>query len=105
MEMRFDRFAGSGGRLADSAGAVPFDWHGLYARLTAAHDSRRILLAELADVGSANGSFAPQSAQVLAAHSETLASVNRTGLADGKPHSGKATNIAAAQVAGDRGHT
>jgi hypothetical protein len=103
MEMGFDRFGRASSRSATSSLAAAFDWHGLHARLAAAHGARRALLADLTTAGTAKGSFAPNSAEALAAHGEVLASVNRTGLADGKSPSGIGQDVAAAHASGNRG--
>jgi hypothetical protein len=103
MEMGFESFAARLGKSAATPALHPCDWHGLHARLVAAHAARRALLAEFGTHAPVCGSFDPLAAQALGALEEELMTVNLTALADGKAEAGKELDVAAAQVPGGRG--
>ncbi|HVR89967.1 MAG TPA: hypothetical protein VHG29_02590 [Novosphingobium sp.] len=107
--MGFDLSGHAAGYPAGSApsyAASGFDWHGLHARLAAAHVARRSIL-ELAQAPARLGSFDGRAAATLAEHEpfELCASlaVNPTDLADGKEPARIAADVAGPSISGDRG--
>ncbi|MBW8783888.1 MAG: hypothetical protein JF593_04490 [Novosphingobium sp.] len=80
--------------------ALPFDWHGLRARLLAAQACRQAF----ADADEpARGSFDPATARAIAAYEEPSRPVNPTGLGDRKGADGTRSVDAATAAAGVRG--
>lgn len=84
--------------------ATPLDWHGLLARLDAAH---RLHMLPLADrdgtCRGASGSFYPGAARLLAGYRERLVAVNPNLSDDGKRDGGKHIAVAGTQMADGRG--
>ena len=95
-----------------------FDWHGLVARLGAAHSLHAELTVqgELAQPARSAGSFAPHAAQVLASYAparkagtmgqpcdESFCAVNLTTSADSKAVSGISRVVAGLNAPGTEG--
>ena len=127
MDINFDQFgAERGGKtwFAPPEQDAPLDWHGLAARLAAAHASRQAVGAgEPGRIrgNRATGSFAPRLARQVAAYAgntgtsiedtaaagqsvgEPLHRVNLEIKADGKPPCAIGSDIAGAHKTGVRG--
>ena len=92
------------GKGRDGREASLLDWPGLHARLSAAYDARRALLALEIGSPAAFGSFDRSAAATLSADSDGLYLVNPTDLADGKVQLCIEADIAEPDI-GDQGQS
>jgi hypothetical protein len=96
MDFGFTPFELGDGASADGS-LQPLEWGGLCARLSAERDLRRALAEQAQRTGV--GSFAPALSVAWRGPWPDAASVNRDGLANGKPATGMGCG------AGDEGRT
>jgi hypothetical protein len=102
MKMEFDLEH----QLAAATVTARLDWHGLRARLAAAHSARMVIdrLVQPQPVPD-GGSFDRGSARALAvygkAHNARSDSINPSALANGKPNPDNVTDVASECPAGD----
>jgi hypothetical protein len=107
MEFAKDLLAGLRHRLdagSDVVSATSCDWHGLSARLQAAH-AARIELHRLADAGASapRGSFVEAAGWAGSLSQHDSRHVNRSALGDGKAPDGIATGTRADWLGHGRG--
>ncbi len=88
------RQVGVSAEAGPNSGRAPLDWHGLMARLAAAHAARLILAAQPTAGETISGSFAPDVARAMAVWRDAVSGlseepsspdVNLNAKADGKP--------------------
>lgn len=91
------------GKGGDGREASLLDWPGLHARLSAAYDARRAMLALETGSLAALGSFDRSAAATLSAASYGLYLVNPTDLADGKDQPCIEADVAEPYI-GDQGN-
>jgi hypothetical protein len=104
MTMEFDSNARLAAHAGNHAGGAS-DWHGLRARLAAAHAARGVLVQENAgEQGVAGGSFDRGSARMLAVYGRDrdagLSGINPSALGSGKPIWDNDAAVAGAPIAG-----
>jgi hypothetical protein len=112
MVMEFERngwpLAQPAGQGRGSADSLRLDWHGLLARLSAAHACRRALTVPENHADARGGSFDATAARALAvfgngAFEYDERAVNPNISADGKHPAGISTDVADTPKSGDRG--
>ncbi len=122
MDIDFEHFGSRPGRGAGTARAgspASLDWHGLAARLAAAHAGRQAMSGEKRRGSSATGSFAPGLVRQVAAYAKILSvmgaaisgdaghdvsnRVNPKTKANGKPPCGIGSRVAGVNKTGVRG--
>ncbi|MBK6802833.1 hypothetical protein [Novosphingobium sp.] len=94
----FSRMSGLPDPAPEGAHSGGFDWHGLHARLAAAHAARGALHSSDSRTAAISGGFS-----ALRAGNHPSRDVNPTGLADGKAPAANDCAIAGQTLAGGRG--
>ena len=109
MDMGFDQtgFAAAARQTGFALDGDRLEWAGLHARLAAAWQARRAIVALGGSASERLGSFDTRAAATLTTRESAAANashaVNPSGLADGKVPQGIAADVAGPATVGDRG--